>query len=102
MLFRSKKCGGLLKAATVSFGQQMPEQEMARAAAAAQSCEVFLAVGSSLVVQPAAMFPAVAKRAGARLIIINRTPTPLDDKADLVVREEIGQTLPALVRPPAG
>jgi NAD-dependent deacetylase len=94
-----KKCGGLLKAATVSFGQQMPEHEMARAAAASQSCEVFLAVGSSLVVQPAAMFPAVAKRSGARLIIINRTPTPLDDVADLVVREEIGQTLPALVGP---
>jgi NAD-dependent deacetylase len=90
-------CGGMLKAATVSFGQAMPERELSRAIEAAQRCEVFLAVGSSLVVQPAAMLPAVAKRAGARLIIINRTETPLDEAADLVVKEEIGRTLPALL-----
>jgi NAD-dependent deacetylase len=92
-----EKCGGLLKAATVSFGQQMPEAELDRAAAVSRACEVFLAVGSSLVVYPAAMLPALAKRSGARLILINREPTPLDDVADLVLRDEIGKALPALV-----
>jgi NAD-dependent deacetylase len=92
-----ESCGGLLKAATVSFGQQMPEAELDRAAAVSRSCEVFLAVGSSLVVYPAAMLPGLAKRSGARLILINRTPTPLDDVADLVLRDEIGKALPALV-----
>lgn len=90
-------CGGILKAATVSFGQAMPEREMARAVEAARRCEVFLAVGSSLVVHPAAGLPALAKRAGAKLILINRTVTPLDDVADLVLRDEIGRTLPELL-----
>jgi NAD-dependent deacetylase len=89
-------CGGYLKPATISFGQAMPEREMRLAAAAAADCDVFLAVGSSLVVHPAAGFPALAKRAGAALIIINRTPTPLDDLADLVLRDEIGTALPQL------
>ena len=62
-----------------------------------QSCEVFLSVGSSLVVQPAALLPLAAKQAGARLIILNRTPTPLDKLADLVLRDEIGRVLPVLV-----
>ncbi|MBI3698566.1 MAG: Sir2 family NAD-dependent protein deacetylase [Acidobacteria bacterium] len=92
-----EKCGGLLKPATISFGQAMPEREMARAAEVSRACEVFLAVGSSLVVQPAALLPAIAKRAGARLIIVNRTATPLDDMADLVLCDEIGRVLPALV-----
>jgi NAD-dependent deacetylase len=91
-----EQCGGLLKPATVSFGQAMPEPELARAMRAAQGCEVFVAAGSSLVVHPAALLPALAKRAGARLVIINRTPTPLDEIADLVLREEIGTVLPAL------
>jgi NAD-dependent deacetylase len=90
-------CGGILKAATVSFGQAMPERELSRAFEAARRCEVFLAVGSSLVVQPAAWLPAAAKQAGAKLIIINRTPTPLDEVADLVVNNEIGRALPALL-----
>jgi NAD-dependent deacetylase len=64
---------------------------------AAQSCDLFLAVGSSLVVYPAAALPVVAKRAGARLILLNRTETPLDEIADLVIRDEIGKALPALV-----
>jgi NAD-dependent deacetylase len=89
-------CGGLLKPATISFGQKMPERELARAVEAARSCEVFLAVGSSLVVQPAASLPALAKQSGARLVIVNRTPTPLDDIADLALREEISTALPAL------
>jgi len=91
------ECGGPLKAATVSFGQAMPQRELARAAVAAQVCQVFLAVGSSLVVYPAAMFPAMAKQAGARLVIVNRTPTPLDEAADAVFRGEIGSVLPELV-----
>ncbi len=90
-------CGGYLKTATVSFGQAMPEREMQRAYEVSESCDVFLAVGSSLVVYPAASLPAVAKRYDATLIIVNRTPTPLDDMADLVVREEIGKALPKLV-----
>ncbi len=93
-----EKCGGLLKPATISFGQAMPEREMARAAQLSRSCEVFISVGSSLVVYPAALFPAMARQAGARLILINRTPTPLDEVADLVVRDEIGKALPALIQ----
>ncbi|MFN7928455.1 MAG: Sir2 family NAD-dependent protein deacetylase [Blastocatellia bacterium] len=92
-----EKCGGLLKAATISFGQAMPVEEMQRAAEACYACDVFIAVGSSLVVHPAASFPALAKQAGAHLIIINRDPTPLDDIADLVVNDEIGKALPRLV-----
>ncbi len=92
-----EKCFGLLKPATISFGQAMPQTEMQRAAEACYKCDVFIAVGSSLIVHPAASFPALAKQNGAALIIINRTPTPLDDIADLVVNEEIGKTLPKLV-----
>jgi NAD-dependent deacetylase len=92
-----EKCGGLLKPATVSFGQAMPELAMRRAIQACQGCDVFLAVGSSLVVHPAASLPLLAKQSGAALVIVNRTPTPLDDVADLVVREEIGQALPRLI-----
>ena len=92
-----EKCGGLLKPATISFGQAMPLDEMQRAAEACYACEVFIAVGSSLAVHPAASFPALAQQNGAKLIIINRTPTPLDDRADLVVNEEIGKALPRLI-----
>jgi NAD-dependent deacetylase len=90
-------CGGYLKPATISFGQPMPQDVMVNSQRAAEACEVFLAVGSSLVVYPAAGLPVLAKRAGARLIILNRTETPLDDIADLVIHEEIGEALPALV-----
>lgn len=90
-------CGGLLKPATVSFGQSMPALAMKAAVEACRDCEVFLAVGSSLVVYPAASLPELAKQCGAALIIINRTPTPLDSIADLVVREEIGKALPKLI-----
>lgn len=89
-------CGGHLKPATISFGQAMPMLEMEQSQELAVSCELFLAIGSSLVVYPAASFPAVAKQHGARLIIINRTPTPMDELADLVLREEIGTVLPEL------
>lgn len=86
-------CGGLVKSATISFGQPMPAQEMRRAQAATLACDLFLAIGSSLVVHPAAGFPALARRNGARLVILNREPTPLDDIADLVIRAEIGAVL---------
>lgn len=98
---KCRECGGLLKPATVSFGQPMPQEVMQAAQQAAESCDLFLAVGSSLVVQPAASLPVIAKESGAKLIIINREETPIDDAADLVVHGEIGAILPAIagVRP---
>ncbi len=96
---RCTHCAGLLKPATVSFGQSLPLEVLDRSQRAARSCEVFLAVGSSLVVEPAASLPLLAKQSGARLIILNRTETPLDSIADLVIRDEIGHTLPQLVAP---
>ena len=89
------RCGGFIKAATISFGQPMPEDEMQRAHQAAIACDFFLVAGSSLVVYPAAGFPLIAKRAGAKLAILNRTPTAQDDYADLVIRTGIGATLSA-------
>ncbi len=86
-------CGGFIKTATVSFGQVMPADAMQRAEQLAKSCDLFLAVGSSLVVWPAAGFPLMAKRAGAALVIINREPTEFDDLSDLVVRHDIGDVL---------
>ncbi len=83
-------CGGYIKTATVSFGQAMPETEMRRAEEATRACDLFLAIGSSLVVWPAAGFPLMAKRNGAKLVIINREPTEFDELADLVVRNDIG------------
>jgi len=84
-------CGGFIKTATVSFGQAMPVDEMRRAEALTKSCDLFLVVGSSLVVWPAAGFPLMAKRNGAALVIVNRDPTEFDDIADLVVRADIGE-----------
>lgn len=90
-------CGGIVKTATISFGQAMPEREMARAEDATLACDLFLVLGSSLVVYPAAGFPTLAKRNGARLVIINREPTDQDHIADLVLHREIGPTLSAAV-----
>jgi NAD-dependent deacetylase len=90
-------CGGFVKTATISFGQAMPDAAMRRAHDVTLSCDLFLAIGSSLVVWPAAGFPLLAKRNGARLIIINREPTDFDDVADLVVREDIGTVLAPFV-----
>jgi NAD-dependent deacetylase len=84
-------CGGYIKTATVSFGQAMPAAAMERAEQLTKRCDLFLAIGSSLVVWPAAGFPLVAKRNGARLVIINREPTEFDDVADLVLHDEIGE-----------
>jgi NAD-dependent deacetylase len=86
-------CGGFIKTATVSFGQSMPVEAMQRAESLAKSCDLFLAVGSSLVVWPAAGFPLTAKRNGAALVIINREPTEFDEIADLVIHDDIGDTL---------
>jgi NAD-dependent deacetylase len=86
-------CDEPVKTATISFGQAMPEDAMRRATELAQQCALFLAIGSSLVVWPAAGFPLMAKRAGARLVIINNEPTEQDDIADLVIRYDIGETL---------
>jgi NAD-dependent deacetylase len=86
-------CGGYIKTATISFGQMMPDAAMRRAQDLALSCDLFLAIGSSLVVWPAAGFPLMAKRNGARLVIINRESTEFDDVAHLVVRQDIGTVL---------
>jgi NAD-dependent deacetylase len=87
------ECGGHIKTATVSFGQAMPQREMQRAEELSSACDLFIAIGSSLVVWPAAGFPLHAKRNGARLVIINREPTDFDEIADLVVRQDIGEAL---------
>lgn len=87
------RCQGIIKSATISFGQAMPEHEMQRAQQQTLACDLFVVVGSSLVVYPAAGFPELAKEIGAKLVIINREPTPLDPIADLLLHREIGQTL---------
>jgi NAD-dependent deacetylase len=91
-------CDAPVKTATISFGQAMPEDEMQRATELSQACDLFIAIGSSLVVWPAAGFPMMAKNAGARLVIINREPTEQDDIADLVIHHDIGETLGPFVR----
>jgi NAD-dependent deacetylase len=88
-------CGGLVKAATISFGQAMPEEALQRAQDATLACDLFIVAGSSLVVYPAAGFPLLAKRMGAQLAILNRTSTDQDEHADLVIRTGIGATLTA-------
>jgi NAD-dependent deacetylase len=90
------ECGGMIKTATISFGQPMPVEAMRRAEEESLACDLFLAIGSSLVVYPAASFPVLAKRNGARLAIINRDPTDMDHLADLVLNLEIGETLGAV------
>ena len=90
-------CGGLVKTATISFGQAMPEDEMARAQRETLNCDLFIAIGSSLVVYPAAGFPLLAKENGSTLVILNREPTDLDGAADLVLNTEIGPVLSRVV-----
>jgi NAD-dependent deacetylase len=91
------ECQGIVKTATISFGQAMPEPEMLRSEQETRACDLFIAIGSSLVVYPAAGFPGLAKRAGAKLVILNRDPTDLDPLADLVLNREIGPTLSQVV-----
>jgi NAD-dependent deacetylase len=92
-----RACGNLVKTATISFGQPMPEGPMARAEAETLACDLFLVLGSSLVVYPAAGFPLLAKRNGAGLVIVNREATEQDPYADLVLHEEIGPLMSAIV-----
>lgn len=87
------RCGGIIKTATISFGQAMPEDEMRRAQQEIEACDMCIVLGSSLTVYPAAGFPEYAKRLGATLAIVNREPTPLDDVADVVIHEQIGPTM---------
>ncbi|MGZ6838657.1 MAG: SIR2 family NAD-dependent protein deacylase [Blastococcus sp.] len=93
------RCGGILKSATISFGQELDEATVDAATAAAESCDVFLSAGTSLRVWPAAGLIEIAARRGARTVIANGQPTPYDDIADLVVRELLGAALPRLVAP---
>jgi NAD-dependent deacetylase len=90
-------CGGYIKTATISFGQAMPDVAVRRAQDLAQSCDLLVSIGSSLVVWPAAGLPLLAKRSGAALVIINREPTDFDEIADLVVRDDIGTVLEPFV-----
>ncbi|MFK8251135.1 SIR2 family NAD-dependent protein deacylase [Ancylobacter terrae] len=87
------QCAGPIKTATISFGQAMPAAAMARARALTRACDVFIAIGSSLVVFPAAALPLEAKRSGATLVIINREATEFDELADLVIHADIGDVL---------
>lgn len=91
------ECGGILKSATVMFGERLDPVVLGEAVAIAKACQVFLAVGSSLQVQPAAGLVGVAADHGARVVIVNADPTPYDEIADEVVREPIGTALPALL-----
>jgi len=91
------RCGGIIKSATISFGQAMPEEAMARAQAATEACDLMIIIGSSLVVYPAAGFPEYAKQRGAGLAIVNREETPLDSLADVVVHREIGPAMSYVV-----
>lgn len=90
------RCGGLIKHATVSFGQQLPPGVLMQASQWSRQADLFLAIGSSLVVEPASRLPRVACDHGACLIIINRDPTPLDERATIVIRHSIGAVLTAI------
>jgi NAD-dependent deacetylase len=92
-----RECGGLVKTATISFGQAMPQDAMARAERETLACDLFIVLGSSLVVYPAAGFPLLAKDKGAKLAIVNREATEQDAFADVVLHEEIGPLLTAIV-----
>lgn len=92
-------CSGILKPDTVSFGQAMPEDKMARAMQYAEACDLCIVLGSSLVVYPAASVPLQAARSGAQLMIVNREPTPMDDQANLVIRESVSRVLEAIIGP---
>ncbi|MFG2342705.1 SIR2 family NAD-dependent protein deacylase [Streptomyces phaeochromogenes] len=92
------ECGGILKSATVFFGERLDPVVLGEAVAITKACHIFIAVGTSLQVQPAAGLAGIAADHDARLVIVNAEPTPYDDRADEVVREPIGTALPALLR----
>ena len=91
-----RDCGGLLKSATISFGQALVDADITRAKAASESSDVFLALGTSLTVYPVAWLPMLARRRGARVVIVNGQPTEQDDIADVVLHGRLGMVLPAL------
>ena len=90
-------CGGHIKTATISFGQPMPEKEMLRAQSEATNCDLMVAIGSSLVVYPAATIPLLGKQSGANLVILNNEPTEMDQFADLVINASISDTFDAML-----
>ena len=92
-----RSCGGILKSATISFGQNLVAEDLERAERAVSACDLLLAVGSSLTVYPAAALVPLAHAAGARIVIVNAEPTPYDDIADAVLRGSISEVLPAIV-----
>ena len=94
---RCDSCNGILKQATISFGQPMPERETREAERKSANCDIFFVVGSSLAVYPAAQMPLIARGNGAKLVIINLTPTPHDQYADIVINEKTGETLSQIV-----
>jgi NAD-dependent deacetylase len=94
---RCDTCGGLLKPATISFGQSMPERETAEAYKRSEACDLFMVIGSSLVVHPAAYMPVVAKQGGAKLAIINRDETACDSMADIIVNGTAGPIMAAIL-----
>ncbi|AIS01378.1 SIR2 family NAD-dependent protein deacylase [Streptomyces glaucescens] len=93
-----RECGGILKPATVMFGERLDPVVLGDAVAVTKACQVFIAAGTSLQVQPAAGLAGVAADHGARLIVVNAEPTPYDELADEVIRDPIGTALPALLR----
>jgi len=93
-----ERCGGLLKPATIAFGQSLPEEAFDQAYKHILKCDLFLCIGSSLVVYPAARLPQIAKSKGARMVIINREPTPLDSIADLVIIGKAGEVMNEILR----
>ncbi|MGH9290783.1 MAG: SIR2 family NAD-dependent protein deacylase [Acidimicrobiales bacterium] len=92
-----RSCGGILKSATISFGQNLVAEDLQRAMEAARRCDLMLAVGSTLAVYPVADMVPVARMAGARIVIVNAEETAMDDLADAVIRGAIGEVLPQLV-----
>jgi NAD-dependent deacetylase len=94
---RCDDCNGLLKPATISFGQSMPERETEEAHHRSSICDLFIVIGSSLVVQPAASMPLVAKQNGARLVIVNRDSTPCDNMADMVIHGQAGPIMASVL-----
>jgi NAD-dependent deacetylase len=94
---RCDGCGGIMKPATISFGQPMPERETHEAGRRAAGCDLFLVAGSSLLVYPANWMPLIAKESGARLVILNLTPTPHDRYADTIISQKTGEALSQIV-----
>lgn len=94
---RCDECAGLLKPATISFGQSMPERETREAYEQSSTCDLFIVIGSSLVVQPAANMPVVAHRNGAKLVIVNRDETACDDIADIMIRDQAGPVMSSVL-----